>query len=109
LESSNEGRVAREYLKDRGITEETVKTFRLGYAPDSWDALLIYLRNKGATQEHIDRSGLVARNEDTNRSWDRFRGRLMFPVLDAQGRPIAFGGRPLKSESATRINSPRDT
>src|SRR5690349_24942229 len=106
LESSNEGRIAREYLKDREITDETVKTFRLGYAPDSWDALSIYLRNKGATQEHIDRSGLVAKKEDTNRSYDRFRGRLMFPVLDAQNRPIAFGGRTLKGEDAKYINSP---
>ncbi|HJT28036.1 MAG TPA: DNA primase [Pyrinomonadaceae bacterium] len=106
LESSNEGRIAREYLKDRGITDETVKTFRLGYAPDSWDALSIYLRNKGATQDHIDRSGLVAKKEETNRSYDRFRGRLMFPVLDAQGRPIAFGGRTLKGEDAKYINSP---
>jgi len=103
---SNEGRIAREYLKEREITEETQKTFRLGYAPDSWDALSIYLRNKGATQDHIDRSGLVARNEDNTRSWDRFRGRLMVPVLDAQGRPIAFGGRTLKGEDAKYINSP---
>jgi hypothetical protein len=88
LESSNEGRLARDYLKDRGITEETVKTFRLGYAPDSWDALSIYLRNKGATQEHIDRSGLVAKKEDSNRSYDRFRCRLMIPVLDAQARRL---------------------
>jgi DNA primase len=106
LESSNEARIARDYLKERGITDETVKTFRLGYAPDSWDALSIYLRNKGATQEHIDRSGLVAKKEDTNRSYDRFRGRLMFPVLDAQSRPIAFGGRTLKGEDAKYINSP---
>jgi DNA primase len=106
LESSNEGRLARDYLKDRGITEETVKTFRLGYAPDSWDALSIYLRNKGATQEHIDRSGLVAKKEDSNRSYDRFRCRLMIPVLDAQARPIAFGGRTLKGEDAKYINSP---
>src|SRR6185436_13189980 len=106
LESSNEGRIGRDYLKQREISEETQKTFRLGYAPDSWDALSIYLRNKGATQEHIDRSGLVAKKEDTNRSYDRFRGRLMVPVLDAQGRPIAFGGRTLKGEDAKYINSP---
>ncbi|HEY0765058.1 MAG TPA: DNA primase [Pyrinomonadaceae bacterium] len=106
LESGTEARIAREYLKERGITEETQKTFRLGYGPDSWDALSNYLRNKGATQEHIDRSGLVAKKEDTNRSYDRFRGRLMFPVLDVQGRPIAFGGRTLKGEDAKYINSP---
>ena len=106
LESSNEGRIAREYLKERGITEETQKAFRLGYAPDSWESLSTFLRNKGAPQEHIDRSGLVAKKEETNRSYDRFRGRLMFPVLDVQGRPIAFGGRTLKNEDAKYINSP---
>ena len=106
LESSNEGHIAREYLKEREISDETQKTFRLGYAPDSWDLLSIFLRNKGATQEHIDRSGLVAKKEDSGRSYDRFRGRLMFPVLDAQGRPIAFGGRTLKGEDAKYINSP---
>ena len=106
LESSNEGRIARDYLKERGISEETQKVFRLGYAPDSWDSLSNFLRNKGAPQEHIDRSGLLAKKEETNRSYDRFRGRLMFPVLDAQGRPIAFGGRTLKGEDAKYINSP---
>jgi DNA primase len=105
LESSSEGRIAREYLKQRELTEETQKTFRLGYAPDSWDALSIYLRNKGATQEHIDRSGLVVKRDEGG-SYDRFRGRLMFPVLDVQGRPIAFGGRTLKGEDAKYINSP---
>jgi DNA primase len=106
LDTSNEGRIAREYLKERGISEETQKVFRLGYAPDSWEALSSFLRNKGAPQEHIDRSGLVAKKEESNRSYDRFRGRLMFPVLDVQGRPIAFGGRTLKGEDAKYINSP---
>jgi DNA primase len=106
LESSKEGRIAREYLTERGLTEETQKTFRLGYAPDSWDALSSYLRQKGATQEQIERSGLVARNEDNTRSWDRFRCRLMIPVLDVRGRPIAFGGRTLKGDDAKYINSP---
>lgn len=106
LASSTEGSIAREYLKEREISQETQTAFRLGYAPDSWDALSIFLRNKGAIQEHIDRSGLVAKKDDGSRSYDRFRGRLMFPVLDAQGRPIAFGGRTLKNEDAKYINSP---
>ena len=105
LETGNEGRIAREYLKERELTEETQKAFRLGYAPDSWEALSNFLRHKGATQEHIDRSGLVVRKEEGG-SYDRFRGRLMFPVLDVQGRPIAFGGRTLKGEDAKYINSP---
>ena len=109
LESSNEARVAREYLVKREITEDTQKTFRLGYAPDSWDALSIYLRQKGAAQQQIERSGLVVKKEEGG-SYDRFRGRLMFPVLDVQGRPIAFGGRALKAdETAKYINSPETT
>jgi DNA primase len=106
LESSPEGRIARDYLKGREITEETRKTFRLGYAPDSWDALSSHLRQKGASQERIDRSGLVAKKEETGRTYDRFRGRLIFPVMDIQGKPIAFGGRTLKNEDAKYINSP---
>lgn len=105
LESSAEGRIARDYLQRREITDETRKTFRLGYAPDSWDAMSIYLRQKGATQEQIEKSGLVVKKEEGG-SYDRFRGRLIFPVLDIQGRPIAFGGRTLKDEDAKYINSP---
>ena len=106
LESSGEARIARDYLLRREITEETCKTFHLGYAPDSWDALSTHLRQKGAAQEQIDRSGLVAKKEETGRTYDRFRGRLIFPVLDIQGKPIAFGGRTLKDEDAKYINSP---
>ena len=106
LESSGEAGIARDYLLRREITDETRKTFRLGYAPDSWDALSTYLRQKGAAQEQIDRSGLVAKKEETGRNYDRFRGRLIVPVMDIQGKPIAFGGRTLKDEDAKYINSP---
>jgi DNA primase len=103
---SAEVRVAREYLAKREITDETRKTFVLGYAPDSWDALSGYLKRKGASQLQIDCSGLVVKKEEGG-SYDRFRGRLIFPVFDIQGRPIAFGGRTLKSdEDAKYINSP---
>ena len=105
LKSSGEGHIARDYLLRREITDETRKTFRLGYAPDSWEALSIYLRQKGATQEQIERSGLVVKKEEGG-SYDRFRGRLIFPVMDIQGRPIAFGGRTLRDEDAKYINSP---
>ena len=101
-----EASVAREYLLKREITDETRKTFRLGYAPDSWDALSAQLKRKGASQLQIDGSGLVVKKEEGG-SYDRFRGRLIFPVLDIQGRPIAFGGRTLKpDEDAKYINSP---
>jgi len=106
LESSGEGRIARDYLEAREITEETRKTFRLGYAPDSWEALSSHLRQKGATQDQIERSGLVVKKESGTGSYDRFRGRLIFPVIDIQGKPIAFGGRTLRNEDAKYINSP---
>ena len=104
-QSGSEAKVARDYLQQREISDETQKQFRLGYAPDSWEALSSHLRQKGATQLQIDRSGLVVK-KDEGGSYDRFRGRLMFPVMDIQGRPIAFGGRTLKNEDAKYINSP---
>ncbi|HSE31071.1 MAG TPA: DNA primase [Pyrinomonadaceae bacterium] len=105
LESTAEARIARDYLVGREISSETQNNFRLGYSPDSWDALSLHLRQKGATQAQIDRSGLVVL-KDSGGSYDRFRGRLMFPILDIQGRPIAFGGRTLRNEDAKYINSP---
>ena len=102
---SSEGHIARDYLLQRGISYETQRTFRLGYAPDSWDTLSIHLRQKGASQDQIERSGLVVKKEEGG-SYDRFRGRLIFPVMDIQGKPIAFGGRTLRNEDAKYINSP---
>src|SRR5207249_5405678 len=103
---SKSGAAIREYLKERGVTKETRETFRLGFAPESWDALSTHLRQKGATQEQIERSGLVVKKEESG-SYDRFRGRLMFPVFDAQGKPIAFGGRTLDPEGEPKyLNSP---
>jgi DNA primase len=96
----------RHYLKERGITEETTKTFRLGFAPDSWDALSTHLRQKGATQEQLEKSGLVVK-KDEGGSYDRFRGRVIFPVFDVQGKPIAFGGRTLDPDGDPKyMNSP---
>ncbi len=99
----------RDYLKERGVTKETRQTFQLGFAPESWDALSTHLRQKGASQEQIERSGLVVKKEEGG-SYDRFRGRLMFPVFDAQGKPIAFGGRTLDPEGEPKyLNSPETT
>src|SRR5438270_219909 len=105
LEDGKESRIAREYLAQREITDETRSTFRLGYAPDSWEALSSHLKQKGATQSQLERSGLVVK-KDEGGSYDRFRGRLIVPVMDVQQRPIAFGGRTLKNEDAKYINSP---
>jgi DNA primase len=100
-----EGRRALDYLKARGVNEETRKTFRLGYAPNSWDALGSHLRSRGASISQIERSGLVTLKESGG-YYDRFRNRLMFPICDAQGRVIAFGGRILGDGEPKYLNSP---
>jgi DNA primase len=104
-EGGAEAKAARDYVEGRGITDETRRTFRLGYAPDSWDGLGAYLRRKGATATQIERSGLVVK-KDAGGFYDRFRGRVIFPVLDAQGRAIAFGGRVLGAGEPKYLNSP---
>jgi DNA primase len=99
-------RGAREYVESRGITDETRRTFRLGFAPDSWDALSSYLKSKGASASQIERSGLVVK-KDAGGFYDRFRGRVIFPVLDAQGRAVAFGARVLPGGGEPKyLNSP---
>jgi DNA primase len=103
---SGEGRIAREYIEGRGISEETRKTFRIGYAPNSWDGLGDHLKKKGATISQIERSGLVVTKEQGG-YYDRFRGRVIFPVIDAQGRPVAFGARAIRPEDEPKyLNSP---
>lgn len=103
--NSDEGAAAREYIGGRGINEETLKLFRLGYAPDSWDALGNYLKEKGASVDELHSSGLVVPKESGG-YYDRFRGRVMFPITDAQGRVIAFGGRVMEQGEPKYMNSP---
>jgi DNA primase len=107
LEQTNaEARAARVYLEGRQISDETRRAFRLGYAPDSWDALSSHLKQRGATNAQIERSGLVVK-KDAGGFYDRFRGRLIFPVMDAQGRAVAFGGRTLQPDGEPKyLNSP---
>jgi DNA primase len=104
-EGGVEGRAAREYLAKRELTDETRRVFRLGYAPDSWEALSAHLKKRGASEAQIERSGLVVK-KDAGGFYDRFRGRLIFPVLDAQGRAVAFGGRTLGAGEPKYLNSP---
>jgi DNA primase, catalytic core len=101
-----DGRQAREYLEMRGISDETRKIFRIGYAPESWDALLSHLKAKGADEKLIEQSGLVSINEEKKRIYDRFRGRVIFPVLDVDGKPVAFGARILDKGEPKYLNSP---
>ncbi|WP_425419101.1 DNA primase [Oricola indica] len=101
------GAKARAYLRDRGLSGTTQKKFRLGYAPDSRNALKEHLAQKGASKEQIEACGLVVFGEDIPVSFDRFRDRIMFPIEDARGRTIAFGGRALSPDvPAKYLNSP---
>ncbi|MBV9241176.1 MAG: DNA primase [Acidobacteria bacterium] len=104
---NKDAKAAREYLASRGISDEIQKRFRIGYSPDKWDALIGVLRDFGADEKLIAQSGLVSVNEEKERTYDRFRGRIMFPVLDVDGRPVAFGARALKPDDNPKyLNSP---
>ncbi len=100
------GDVARAYLAARGVRPETIRRFRLGYAPESWTALTEYLLGRRVTREELERSGLVIRREEGSGYYDRFRHRLIFPIRDLQGRIVGFGGRALGSEEPKYLNSP---
>ncbi len=99
-------KAAREYLEKREISIETQRAFHIGFAPDSWDSVMSLLKEKGADEKLIEQSGLVSINEEKKRVYDRFRGRIMFPVLDVKGNPIAFGARILASGEPKYLNSP---
>ena len=99
-------KAAREYLGKRGISEEIQKQFHVGFSPDSWDSLLNLLRDKGSDENVIEHSGLVSVNEEKDRVFDRFRGRIMFPVLDINGNPVAFGARAMGDDQPKYLNSP---
>jgi DNA primase len=104
-----DGAKARAYLRERGLTSVTQQTFRLGYAPDSRNALKEHLAAKGATKEQIEACGLVVHGPDIAVSYDRFRDRIMFPIEDARGRVIAFGGRALSSDAPAKYLNSNDT
>ncbi|MFA6603393.1 MAG: DNA primase [Patescibacteria group bacterium] len=84
---------ARAYCAKRELKEETLEDFLIGYSPDSWDALLNFLRKKEFTDDEIFRAGLVSKKERGGGYFDRFRGRLMFSITDAQGNHVGFTGR----------------
>jgi len=98
-------REARDYLVSRGISDETVKLFRIGYSPDSWDGVLKFLDNKGIKADIAEKAGLAIAN-DRGGYYDRFRKRLIFPIFDLKDRALGFGGRVLDSSLPKYMNSP---
>src|SRR5438093_6807499 len=104
LRGTDRGKEVARYLADRGIRPETVEKFGLGYAPDSWDGVVGYLRKKGYTDEEAVAAGLVGRSERGLFDW--FRDRLIVPIKDGRGRIIAFGGRAMRADQRGKyVNS----
>jgi len=100
------GAKARAYLRDRGLSGKTISAFRLGYSPDSRNALKEHLAGKGVDKAQIEACGLVVHGPDIAVSYDRFRDRIMFPILSSRERVIAFGGRALsRGVPAKYLNS----
>ena len=101
------GKEALAYLRGRGFSDETIERFQLGFAPDSWDALLRHAQAKKLPPETLERAGLVIRRE-TGGFYDRFRNRVVFPLFNLSGRVVGFGARRMSEdeESPKYINSP---
>ena len=108
LANESAGQVARDYLARRGVSAESIKEFRIGAAPDAWDDTVNWARRHGFDLDLCKQAGVVVRKEDASHCYDRFRGRLMFPICDEQGRVIAFSGRVLEGDEKTAkyVNSP---
>jgi DNA primase len=108
LTKSDEGRSALEYFHGRGFTDETIRTFGLGYSMNSWDNLISRAQLEGITTETLLKAGLVRKREDGS-VYDYFRGRAMFPIMSVAGRVIGFGARKMREDDAVAgkyLNSP---
>jgi DNA primase len=108
LNNEASGQIARDYLAKREVSWEAIKLFRLGYSPDAWDDTVNWAKSKGYDLALVDKAGLIVKREDGEGYYDRFRGRLIFPISDEQGRVIAFSGRVLTGDEKTAkyVNSP---
>ena len=103
-----EGKDALQYALGRGMPKSVLINFGIGYAPDSWDMLVKALTEKGYTRQELIDSGLVTVSQKSGNVFDRFRDRLMFPIIDVRGNVIGFGGRIIKKDdnAAKYLNSP---
>jgi DNA primase len=98
LWDSTEARRAREYLESRGLQEAVLREFRVGYAPSAWDSVLLASRRGGYSEAELYATGLAQRSQENGRPYDRFRGRIMFPLADIRGRVLGFGARAMRDE-----------
>ncbi|KKT81337.1 MAG: primase protein [Candidatus Azambacteria bacterium GW2011_GWA1_44_9] len=107
---SSTGKLALEYLKNRGVAEPTIQEFRLGFAPNDWNALGTFLKNCGYSEDEIVEAGLAIKRNDGSGIYDRFRSRITFPIFDLNGQVVGFTGRIFESddkEAAKYINTPQ--
>jgi DNA primase len=105
LENTSEGKVARAYLEDRGLTKAVIEQFGIGYAPSGGDILLRQLKTKYPDKLLVE-SGLISRDQSNNRLFDRFRRRITFPIANESGKIVAFGCRALGDDMPKYLNSP---
>ncbi|WP_163577508.1 DNA primase [Halomonas faecis] len=101
-----EAQAARDYLSRRGLSREVLADFGIGYAPDGWEGLKRHLSERGIPEAVQVEYGLLVHREESGRTYDRFRDRVMFPIRDVRGRTIAFGGRVLGDAKPKYLNSP---
>jgi DNA primase len=106
LWESQEARHARQYLERRGLGEETLRSFRVGYSPSAWDRVLLASRRGGFSEQELYATGLAQRSRQDGRLYDRFRGRIMFPLADVRGRVLGFGARALHEERSSGPTQP---
>lgn len=104
LLSKNEKAI--KYMLSRRVSTNTIKMFGLGYALDSWNNIYNFLKGKGFDEEDIEKSGLISRNQDNTKYYDKFRNRIMFPIIDTRNRVLGFGGRVLDDSKPKYLNSP---
>ena len=106
LKQHPQAETAKTYLKNRGLTGEIAKRFQIGFAPDAWDTVLKQFGSDEKQQAALLQAGLLTKNEDKNRVYDKFRHRIMFPIEDYRGRLVGFGGRVMDSGEPKYLNSP---
>ena len=109
LWESEEAHKARDYLAERGLGEEILREFGVGYAPSAWDRVLLASRRSGFSERELFETGLAQRSKQDGRPYDRFRGRIMFPLADIRGRVLGFGARAMREDQRRSTSIPRTT
>jgi len=108
LWESEEAARAREYLQSRGLGEEILREFRVGYAPSAWDRVLLASRRGGFSEKELYDTGLAQRSKQNGRPYDRFRSRIMFPLADTRGRVLGFGARAMRDDQKPKYLNTSD-